>query len=201
MTHPVHHVSEQDLFVVALVPADALGAIGWIGEPDPAVRVHDRIVRRIEWCAVEPVGEHGNGPIMFVADDLPIAVLAGDLVALSVEGVAVTVSGRRAEDAHVAVLFRSTVLDIVRDVAPEELAGTLFLAGPSSHIPPVQSGRQQAVSWLAAGGGWTVVLLVNRVRDVPFRHAPDPVTADRCGYCRMNSVSGWYGYWKRPSQV
>ncbi len=76
---------------------------------------------------------------MLVADDLPIAVLAGDLAALSVEEVAMTVAGRRAEDAHVAVLSRSAVLDIIRDDAPEEIAGTLFQAGLSGHMPPVQS--------------------------------------------------------------
>ncbi len=67
--------------------------------------------------------EHENGPIMLVADDLPIAMLAGDLTSLSVEDVAVTVAGRQAEDAQVAVIFRSAALDIIRDVAPDEMVG------------------------------------------------------------------------------
>jgi hypothetical protein len=46
-----------------------------------------------------------------------------ETLALSVKEVAVTVAGRRAEDAHVTVLSRSTVLDIIRDVAPEDIAG------------------------------------------------------------------------------
>ncbi len=155
----MHRVSEQDLAVVALVPTDALGAIGWIGEPDPAIRVHDRIVRRIEWCAVEPVGEHGNGLIMLVADDLPIAVLAGDLAALSVEEVAVTVAGRRAEDAHVAVLSRSAVRDIIRDDAPEEIAGDPV---PGCKVQPGTGSRDGGIALkeLAAAGndGQDVVL-------------------------------------------
>jgi len=60
--------------------------MGSIGDSDPAVRMHGRIVRRVEWFAVEPVGEHGTGPIMLVADGRPIAVLSGEPATFSARG-------------------------------------------------------------------------------------------------------------------
>src|SRR5258705_10152335 len=48
--------------------------------------------------------------------------LAGDLPPLAVEGVAVRVIGRRAEDADMAVLLEPAHLPVIRNVAPDEIA-------------------------------------------------------------------------------
>ena len=67
-------------------------------------------------------GEDGPYSIVLVADNLPRAVLAGDLSSLEVERVAVRVARRVTEDRDVAVLFQPAHLDVVGDVAPEEIA-------------------------------------------------------------------------------
>ena len=119
---PIDRVRVVELARVALVAADRGGAVGRVGEPDAAVGVDDGVVRRIELLAVVGGGEDGRRAVVLVAHDLPVAVLAGDLAPLPVEGVAVAVAGRVAEDADVAILFEPAQLDIVRDVAPEEEA-------------------------------------------------------------------------------
>ena len=82
-----------------------LGAVGRVGEPDAAVRMRDRVVGRVEPLAVPGVGEHRDRAVELVADDAPGEVLAGDLPALEVEGVAVAVVRRHAEDGDVAVVL------------------------------------------------------------------------------------------------
>ncbi len=74
-----------------------------------------------------------------------------------------------------------------------------FHAGLSSHNPPVHSRVMASGPSTRDRRGWIVVALVNRLRDA-VGDAPEPIS-DRCLYCRLNNVSGWYGYWKSPSQV
>ena len=74
---------------------------------------------------------------MLVADDAAVAVLAGDLPALEVEGVAVAVAGGIAEEADVAVFLEPAQLHVVGDVAPEEIAAD---AVPGRALGPQHSG-------------------------------------------------------------
>ena len=98
-----------------------------------------RVVGGVERLALELVGQHGDAAVVLVADHAAVAVLAGDLPALVVERVAVAVAGRVAEDADVAVLLQPAQLDVVGDVAPEQVRPTPFQAGPSAQSMPVCS--------------------------------------------------------------
>ena len=69
---------------------------------------------------------------MLVAHDAPRQVLAGELAALEVEGVAVAVVRRRAEDADAAVVLEPAQLPVVGDVAPHQVAA---LGIPRQAIP------------------------------------------------------------------
>src|SRR5262249_57744294 len=76
-------------------------------------------------------------PRVLVADDPAVRVLAGDLAALEVERVAVAVAGGIAEDGDLAVLVRAPELDVVRDVAPDEVAPD---AAPGRPLGPRHAG-------------------------------------------------------------
>ena len=75
-------------------------------------------------------------PFVLVADDAPAAVLAGELPAFEVEGVAVAVAGRIAERRHAAVFFDPAHLHVVRDVAPHQI--------PADAVPRRPFGPQRA---------------------------------------------------------
>ena len=96
-------------------------AVAGIGEPDAAVGVDDGVVGGIERFAVEPVSQDGRLAVVLVADDAAVAVLAGDLAALAIEGVAVGVAGGVAHHADVAVVLEPAELDVVGDVGPDEV--------------------------------------------------------------------------------
>jgi len=66
-------------------------------------------------------------------------VLAGDLTALEVERVAVAVAGRFAKHAHMAVLFQPPQLDVVGNVAPQEIPAN---ATPRRPFRPQRAGMQ-----------------------------------------------------------
>ncbi len=68
--------------------------------------MHHRVVGGVERLSVERVREYRDRAVMFVADDLPVAMLAGNLAALPVKGVAVAVAGRSPERADVAILLQ-----------------------------------------------------------------------------------------------
>jgi hypothetical protein len=59
---------------------------------------------------------------MLIAHDLAIAVLTGDLASLPIEGIAVAVARRVAEDADLTVILQAAQLDVVGDVAPQQEA-------------------------------------------------------------------------------
>ncbi len=151
-------MSEQNFSVVALILADALGAIRWIGRSDASIGTHDCIIRGVAGLAVKAIGKDSNEPIMLAADDLPSAVLAGDLAALPLKRVAVTVAGGLSKHTNLAVLFEAAVLDIARDIAQS----MPFRAAVSSHNPPVHT--RAMASGPATGGVRAVNVLVNRLR-------------------------------------
>src|SRR5262249_62172219 len=70
-----------------------LAAIRRVGKPDAAVGMRNHVVRRIEALAIEGISDDRYRPVVLVADDPPGQVLAGDLPALKIEGVAVAVVG------------------------------------------------------------------------------------------------------------
>ena len=116
-------------------------AVARVGEPDRAVvRVHDRVVRRVELLALEFVGEHRHLAGVLVAHDPAGAVLAGDLPALVVERVAVGVAGRIAEAPRdVAVFLEPAQILVVRDVAPQQVAAD---RAPGRSLGPQRAGVQ-----------------------------------------------------------
>ena len=128
-----------DLAGVAFVAPDGECAVGWIGEKDAAVGMDDGVVGRVEGLALELAGEHGGRAVMLVAHDLAVAVLAGDLPALPVEGVAVTVARRDAEDADGAVILQAAELNVVGNVAPEQEATDTV---PGRSLQPQPAGPE-----------------------------------------------------------
>src|ERR1039458_6450093 len=64
-------------------------AVGRVGEPDAAIGMHHDIVRRIQRLAVVLVGDHGHRAVMLVAHHAAPGMLAGQLAAFEIEGVAV----------------------------------------------------------------------------------------------------------------
>ena len=89
-------------------------------------------------------GEHRDRAVELVADHAPREMLAGDLPALEVEGVAVAVVRRHAEHRHVAVVLDPAHLPVVRNVAPDqELADRVpgRTLGPQRPGPQALDGR------------------------------------------------------------
>ena len=84
--------------------------------------MHDDVVRRVEPLALELVGDHGDRAVRLVAHDAAAAVLAGELAALEVEGVAVAVAGWIAKHGHATVVVDPAHLHVVGDVAPDQIA-------------------------------------------------------------------------------
>jgi hypothetical protein len=101
--------------------------------------VDDDVVRRVELLAVPGIGQDSLRAVKLVADDAAVQMLAGDLAALGVEGVAVAVAGRISEDGDVAVLVQPPKLAVVRDVAPDEVAAGL---APGRAFHPESAGPE-----------------------------------------------------------
>src|SRR5215471_18881679 len=116
-----------------------LAAIGRVGKPDAAIGVRNDVIGRIEALAVEQVGDHRRRAVVLVADDAPRQMLAGNLPALEIEGVAVAVVGRHAKDADLTGVFEPAQLAIVRDVAPHEITA---LGTPGRALGPQRAGPQ-----------------------------------------------------------
>ena len=83
--------------------------------------MHHGIVGGVEGFAAVAVGEHGDLAVVLVAHHAAVAVFAGNLAPGPVEGVAVAVAAGMTEGAHVSVLFQPAQLDVVRDIAPEQI--------------------------------------------------------------------------------
>ena len=116
-----------------------LAAVGRVGEPDAAVGMGHGVVGRVEPLALERVGDAPHRAVELVADHAPPQMLAGDLPPLEVEGVAVAVVRRQAEDRHAAVVLDPAQLPVVRDVAPDQVAA---LSVPGRPLGPERPGPQ-----------------------------------------------------------
>src|SRR5262249_38217958 len=99
-----------------------LAAIGRIGEPVAAVGMGHHVVWRVELLAVERIGQHGGRAVELIAHDTARQVFARKLPALEVEGVAVAIVRRAAEEAHPSVILEPAQLAVVGDVAPYKVA-------------------------------------------------------------------------------
>src|SRR5262249_35603630 len=116
-----------------------LAAIGRVGKPDAAIGVRNGVIGRIEALAVEQVGDHRRRAVVLVADHAPRQMLAGNLPALEIEGVAVAVVGRQAKDADLTGFFEPAQLAGARDVAPHQIAA---LGTPGRALGPQRAGPQ-----------------------------------------------------------
>jgi len=99
----------------------------------------DDVVGRVEALAIERVGDHRHRAVVLVAHHTPRQMLARDLAALEVEGVAIAVVRRHAEDADLAGIFQPAQLAIVRDIAPHQIPA---LAAPCRALTPQRTGPQ-----------------------------------------------------------
>lgn len=77
-----------------IVPGDTVNGIG---EPDRIIGLDHDIIGRIEALAVEPIGQHGDGSVIFGARDAAAGVLASDKPALPIASEAVCLIGWLAE--------------------------------------------------------------------------------------------------------
>lgn len=126
---------EKEFALEALVIADA--PVAGIGEPDAAIWMNDHIVGSVEGFAIKLLGEDGDGAIAFVADHAPGAVFAGNLSAFAIEGIAVAVVGWISGDADMAVFGQPAELDVIGDIAPDEIAAD---AAPGGSFGPEGAG-------------------------------------------------------------
>jgi len=115
----------------------AQDAVSRIGKPDAAVGVYGQIVRSIEQLALEVVGQHGDGSVVFGARDPACIVLAGNETALAIARVAVAVIRRLAEDADFSSVFEPAQDAIVGNVAPQQIPA---VTEPNRAFGPAASG-------------------------------------------------------------
>src|SRR5262245_11413399 len=80
------------------------------------------VVGRTEAFAVPGVGDQSDRSVMLVANDTSREVLARQLTAFEVEGVAVAVVCRKSVERHAPVVVDPSPLPVVRDVAEDEEA-------------------------------------------------------------------------------
>ena len=111
-----------DLAVGAVSLVVAVDPVRGIGEPDRAVGLDDYVVGAVEALPLVAIGDDGDRPVVLGARDAPRAVLAAHEPTLAVDGVAVGVARRGAEDADVPGRLVPAQHAVVRDVAPHEVA-------------------------------------------------------------------------------
>src|SRR6185369_16501592 len=90
-------------------------------EPHAAVGVDEHVIGGVEVLALPALGEHRDRAIVLVANDASGGVLTRDEAASEVEGVAVALGRRLANDADPAVVVEPAELPIVGGVAPDQV--------------------------------------------------------------------------------
>src|SRR5207302_9505717 len=123
------------------MPFVQAAAIRRVGEPDRAVGMRHDVVRRVERLTVKGIRNHGHRAVMLPAHNAPEKILAGELPALMVEGIAVRVVGRPAERRDPPILPDIAVLNVTGYVAEDEI---LPLARPSRAFGPIGAGPYPA---------------------------------------------------------
>ena len=128
---------------------EAADAVGRVEEPDRTVGSDDRVVRRVQFLAIVLVGDDRDRAVEFGPGDPPAAVFARDQASFAVDGVAVRVHRRLAEDADVTVILREAHDAVVGNVAEQNIA-------PGRKVDrafgPAESGRD-ALDRHGAGEG------------------------------------------------
>ena len=123
--------------LVALVVGE--DAVRRIGEPDRAIRPDDDVVRAVQALAVIAVGDDRDAAVVLGADHAPAAVLAADEPSLAIDGVAVGVAGRLAEDADRAAALVEPHHAVVGNVGEDEIAPAGEVCRP---LGPASAGPQ-----------------------------------------------------------
>src|SRR5436305_14361406 len=94
-------------------------ALRRVGEPARAVRMRHDVVRRVERLTVEGIRDHSHRAVVLPAHDAPEEILAGELPALMVKGIAVRVIGRPAKRRDPPVLPDVAVLNVAGPIADD----------------------------------------------------------------------------------
>jgi hypothetical protein len=103
--------------------------------------MRDDIVRRVERLALIGIGDHRHCTVVLPAHHAAVEVLARQLAALKIEGVAVAVIGRPTEHRDPPVVPDIAVLHIARDIAEDDVTA---LARPGRPFRP-QRPRPQPI--------------------------------------------------------
>ena len=115
-------VAAADLRRLPVALVIGVDAIGGIGEPDRAVRLHDDVVGGVEPLALIAVGEHHDAAVPMGHGDAARQMLAGDQPALVVDGVAVGIVRALAEHRDLMAGLGEPHHAVVGDVGPDEVA-------------------------------------------------------------------------------
>jgi len=97
-------------------------AITWIGKPYATIGVNNQIVRRIEWLALPFIRKGCDCPVVFIAHYSTRTMLTRNLAAFPVKRVAIAIVRWVTEHAYVSIFGKPSMLDVVRNVAPDEVA-------------------------------------------------------------------------------
>ena len=114
-------------------------AVSGVGEPDAAIRMHHDVVGCVERFVLPLVGQHGGRAVVFVADNAAVAVFAGKLAAIKIEGVAVAVAAGMSKDADMVIFFQQAHLPVIGNIAPHKIATDPI---PGAALGPKAAGRQ-----------------------------------------------------------
>ena len=79
------------------------------------------VIRGIELLAPETIGQNRYLPIMFVPDDSPVPMFAGELPALKIKSVSVTVSTWFSKIVNPAIILNPSQLTVIGNVAPNQI--------------------------------------------------------------------------------
>ena len=101
--------------------------------------MYDTVVGRVKGFSIKLIGDDRDAVVGFVANDAAVAVFEGDLAALTVESVAVAITSWLADGCDLMVILQPAVLDVVWDVAPDQIISP---SAPSGAFGPVHSGVQ-----------------------------------------------------------
>src|SRR6266566_5182047 len=100
----------------------AADAVDGIGEPDRTIGSDNRVVRRVQFLAVELVGDDGDRAVEFGPGDPSAAMFTRDQASFPINGVAVRVHRRLAVYADVTVILREAHDAVVGNVAEQHVA-------------------------------------------------------------------------------
>src|SRR6476660_1139845 len=101
--------------------------------------MNNEIVGRVEGFVFPFVGENRHGAAGFVSHNASSSVLARKLSPFPIERVSVAVVGRVAKNANVAIIRDPPVLNIVRNITPNQVTTD---AAPGWTFRPHRSGEQ-----------------------------------------------------------